>query len=99
MGNTDSASLYAFAGADPVNGRDPTGRYAESGHYYTVLYVAIALGYSIDDAQRIAFYAQAPDEMGEYDAIENYKDALVERARNADPMVKTTQHTARSEWC
>ena len=29
LGYRDSRNLYAFAGGDPVNGRDPTGRYEE----------------------------------------------------------------------
>lgn len=41
----------------------------EAGHYYTVYYVALACGLPNDDAMRIAFWTQFPDEVSELDAV------------------------------
>ena len=41
----------------------------EAGHYYTVYYVALACGVPNDDAMRIAFWTQFPDEVSELDAV------------------------------
>ena len=54
------------ASADP---RDPA-LWGEAGHYYTVYFVALAAGAPEDDAYRIAFWAQAPDEVNNFDAFE-----------------------------
>jgi len=39
------------------------------GHYYTVLWVSLAAGLSLDDAKKNAFYAQLPDQVQELDAV------------------------------
>nr|WP_314074198.1 DUF4157 domain-containing protein [uncultured Roseococcus sp.] len=41
----------------------------EAGHYYTIYYTALACGVANDDAMRIAFWAQFPDEVSELDAV------------------------------
>lgn len=41
----------------------------EAGHYYTIYYVGLACGLLNDDAMRIAFWAQFPDEVSELDAV------------------------------
>ena len=50
--------------ADP---RDPA-LWGEAGHYYTVYFVALAAGAPKQDAYRIAFWAQVPDEVEDFDA-------------------------------
>ncbi|MFN7941174.1 MAG: RHS repeat-associated core domain-containing protein [Thermoanaerobaculia bacterium] len=82
LGFVDGPSEYAFAGNEPATGGDPLGLYGEAGHYYTVLWVALQIGYSFEEAERIAFFAQVPDEMGELDATENWFDAQSERTWN-----------------
>lgn len=47
--------------------------YAEDGHYYTTLIVALAVGLPKGEALLLAFYSQLPDEAGELDAIEAAK--------------------------
>jgi hypothetical protein len=47
---------------------DPTGRYGEAGHFYTVYAVALAAGMGPDMARRIAIFAQAPDQIDELNA-------------------------------
>ncbi|TCH96825.1 DUF4157 domain-containing protein [Roseococcus sp. SYP-B2431] len=54
--------------AVPADAAQPL-RWEEAGHYYTVYYVALACGMSNDDAMRIAFWAQFPDEVSELDAV------------------------------
>lgn len=41
----------------------------ESGHYYTVYFVALAVGYSKQASKEYAFYAQMPDEVENLDAV------------------------------
>jgi hypothetical protein len=43
--------------------------WGEAGHYYTVYWVALACGWPNNHAQRLAFYAQMPDQVIELDAI------------------------------
>ncbi|WP_421989157.1 eCIS core domain-containing protein [Roseococcus sp.] len=47
----------------------------EAGHYYTIYYTALACGLADDDAMRIAFWAQFPDEVSELDAVRAGFDA------------------------
>lgn len=54
--------------AVPADGALPL-RWEEAGHYYTVYYVALACGLPNDDAMRIAFWTQFPDEVSELDAV------------------------------
>jgi RHS repeat-associated protein len=68
LGEAGGWNLTCFCGNDPVNGYDPLGLWAEGGHYYTVLYVALAAGYSKDDALTLAFFAQYPDYVKEFEA-------------------------------
>ena len=101
VGYRDSSNLYASSGGDPVNGRDPTGRYGEAGHYYTVLYVGLRMGLSFEAAQRLAFYTQAPDEIGRFDAKESWWKSKKESAgnvfrRNVTTAEEAMQHTQRS---
>lgn len=54
--------------AVPADAAQPL-RWEEAGHYYTVYYVALACGLPNDDAMRIAFWTQFPDEVSELDAV------------------------------
>jgi RHS repeat-associated protein len=91
MDDVDSPNLYAFVGWMPSMGTDPMGLYAESGHYYTVLYAALRAGYRADEAAQLAFHAQAPDEIAHYDAMENYFDAKREGMSNLKPGPDSTE--------
>ncbi len=64
-----SLHKYLYANANPTAFIDPTGLYAESGHYYTVYYVALKAGYSVENAQKLAYFTQLPDEVARLDAI------------------------------
>ncbi|MEI6809886.1 MAG: RHS repeat-associated core domain-containing protein [bacterium] len=59
-------NITAFCANDPVNGWDPLGLWNAGGHYYTVLYIALAAGYSKNDALELAFFSQYPDYVSEY---------------------------------
>ena len=72
---TDGLNLYVYVSGNPVVLRDRTGRYGEAGHYYTVFVVALAAGFDLKMAQRMANLAQAPDEIVELDAIVAGADA------------------------
>lgn len=52
----------------PADGARPL-CWEEAGHYYTVYFVALACGVPNDDAMRIAFWTQFPDEVSELDAV------------------------------
>ncbi len=58
-------SQYLFV----PNSVDPSGMYNESGHYYTVYLVAIAVGYSSEEAEQLATWTQYSDENPAYDAM------------------------------
>lgn len=53
MAYGDSPNLYAFAGGDPVNRRDPTGLYEEDVHHWLTVFLARAAGFSETLAQKI----------------------------------------------
>jgi hypothetical protein len=57
---------------------DPLGLNSVGGHYYTVLVVSLAAGYSMDEAKELAFFAQYPDYVKEYEAWD-----LIEGDRSA----------------
>jgi RHS repeat-associated protein len=71
-----SLHRYLYAYANPTAYVDSNGRYSESGHYYTTYYVALRSGFSPKEAQQLAFYAQAPDEVDNWDAIAVQSDYL-----------------------
>lgn len=67
---------YLYANGNPLTYTDPTGKYAESGHYYTTYYVALRVGFGGINAQKLAFYSQLPDEVDRLDAVGVQADAL-----------------------
>ena len=62
LGYRDSSNLYAFAGGDPVNGRDPTGEYQADFHYGITMFLAIRAGFRPRVARIIADYTESPDQ-------------------------------------
>jgi RHS repeat-associated protein len=62
LGYTDSADLFMFCGADPVNRNDPTGLWQADFHYYLTYYLALSAGFSANSAQIIAEGAERPDQ-------------------------------------
>ncbi|MEO7974470.1 MAG: RHS repeat-associated core domain-containing protein, partial [Thermoanaerobaculia bacterium] len=75
MGYRDGASQYSVTAQNPFSTQDPLGLYAEAGHYYTTLYIALLLGYPENEAKGLAFFSQLPDEVSDLDAIEGAKSA------------------------
>jgi RHS repeat-associated protein len=61
MGYVDSPNLYAYAGGDPVNGRDPRGEYEADFHYGMTLYLALKAGFIPRKAKEVAEGAERPD--------------------------------------
>lgn len=61
-GYRDSPNLYMFAGGDPVNYSDPTGRYQADFHYGMTFFLAQQAGFCADMARRIAAGAEMPDQ-------------------------------------
>lgn len=74
--NPVTLNKYLYANGNPLTYMDPTGKYAEAGHYYTTYYIALRAGYSNDDAQTLAFYSQIQDESDDLDAIAVQADYL-----------------------
>jgi hypothetical protein len=68
---------YLYGNGNPGSFTDPTGQYAEAGHYYTVYLAAREAGYANEAALRIALYAQLPDEIGKYDAVVQATSSLL----------------------
>ncbi len=62
IGIADDMNLYCYVRDNPLTFIDPKGTYHESVHYYTTFFIAMAAGYSFEDAARIATYANLPDE-------------------------------------
>jgi len=61
LGYQDSPTLYAFAGGDPINGRDPTGMYEEDVHRHLTVFLALKAGFRMDVAMRLGAETQALD--------------------------------------
>ncbi len=74
--NPITLNKYLYANGNPLLYIDPTGQYAEAGHYYTTYYVALRAGYSDVEAQQLAFYSQVQDEADELDAIATQSDMI-----------------------
>lgn len=74
--SSPSLHRYTYSYANPTTFVDPDGRFAESGHYYTVLYTAKLIGYNNADAKKLAYYAQLPDEVDQLDATNVQIDRL-----------------------
>jgi RHS repeat-associated protein len=70
MGHGASMSLYDYAGGDPINFVDPTGRYGEAGHFWTTFAIANAAGLNPEEAFSLAYYSQLPDEKRVLDATQ-----------------------------
>ena len=67
--NPITGNPFVGMNGNPMTMIDPTGKYAEGGHYYTTVAVALRLGYNLADARTLALYSQLPDEVGTFDAI------------------------------
>ena len=67
---------YLYANGNPTVYVDPTGKYGEAGHYYTIYYAALRVGFDDKQAQSIAFLGQVPDEVDRWDAIATQVDHL-----------------------
>ncbi len=67
--NPITGNPYLGLNGNPMANIDPTGRYAEAGHYYTTYIVALATGYTHEESLQLALYSQLPDEIGKFDAI------------------------------
>jgi len=68
-GIKEGVNGYAYVSANPLRLRDPSGKYGEAGHYYTVFVIALAAGFDAKTARTMANLAQAPDEIAELDAV------------------------------
>jgi RHS repeat-associated protein len=61
-GYRDSPDLYTFAGGDPVNKSDPSGRYQADFHYGMTYFLAKRAGFCDPIARQIAAGAEFPDQ-------------------------------------
>jgi RHS repeat-associated protein len=77
-------NLYGMIGNDPVGFFDVSGLYRAAGHFYAVYAVAVARGYSADEAYQLAFYAQVPDQFAEYSAFEGVGRHAKDRVLHAE---------------
>ncbi|QDT22402.1 RHS repeat domain-containing protein [Gimesia chilikensis] len=103
----DKQNLYRYVKNNVVNESDPSGLYDEAGHFYTTYIVAIIVGYSADDAFKLAYYSQLPDEVGEHEAVPNVLDiprietkkavGEIESVANPSRLSKTKQQALREE--
>jgi RHS repeat-associated protein len=69
-GYRDSSNLYAFAGGDPVNHRDPSGRYEEDVHHWLTVFLAQAAGFDATAANLLGSETEKLD-TDERDAMFN----------------------------
>jgi RHS repeat-associated protein len=68
LGLRPDPNPYRYVGNSPTNATDPSGLYNASGHFYTTYLVAIVAGLSSDEAYRLAYYSQLPDQDAEFSA-------------------------------
>jgi RHS repeat-associated protein len=80
LGEKEAPNLCALECNDPIDHFDVLGLYQAGGHFYTVYAVAIAKGYSSDDAYQLAYYSQLPDQVGQYSAYDSMGSWAYERA-------------------
>ncbi len=81
MGYIDSSNLYAFAGGDPVDRRDPAGLYQLDFHYYAIYFLARAAGMEFGGASDIAWASQFVDNAPQSDPILNSVNGHAENVR------------------
>jgi RHS repeat-associated protein len=62
-------NAYRYCASNPTKFVDPTGGYEQAGHYYTVYFASLAVGFSPVVAARNAFWAQLPDQLDRLDAF------------------------------
>jgi RHS repeat-associated protein len=77
VGLGDGIARFTYVHDRPTIMSDPSGNYAEGGHYYTVYFVSLAAGFDPKTAQLNAAFAQMPDEVKQLDAIEVQKNRLL----------------------
>jgi hypothetical protein len=69
IGEFLSTNTYAYVSNKSVNKTDKLGLYQADGHFYAVFIIARLNGYSENEAYRLAYYTQYPDQDQSYDAI------------------------------
>jgi RHS repeat-associated protein len=84
-GLKDGNNLYVYVSNSPVMLHDPSGKYGEAGHYYTVYFLSLAAGFDANTALRNAVYAQMPDEVHDLDAFSMQASHLSSGAMLIDP--------------
>jgi len=82
--NPITGNPFVGMNGNPMALIDSTGRFAEDGHFYPALYVSLRLGIPRETAQTIALYAQMPDEVGAYDAINRAIDSVRSNAQQTN---------------
>jgi len=65
MEELGGGNLFSIVRNDLQNSFDILGLYGPGGHFYTVYAVAIAKGYTPQQAYGLAYFAQLPDQVGE----------------------------------
>ena len=68
-GYVNGADLYQSEESNPVGHLYPSGMYDAAGHFYTVYMVAISSGMSPAKAYELAYFAQLPDQVEDFDAV------------------------------
>ena len=68
-GYVDGANTYAYLNSGPIGSVDPTGLFDAAAHYYGTYIAAICSGkWDVNGAMSLAYYAQYPDQVEEFDA-------------------------------
>jgi RHS repeat-associated protein len=88
----DGLNRYWYVQASPTIRVDPTGKYAEAGHFYTAFAMALAGGMTPEIARRVAIFTQAADEIEELDAI-----GVVPPLWNAENRARSKQESGENE--
>jgi RHS repeat-associated protein len=84
----DDWNVYRYVQSNPLAFGDPGGYSRAPVHYYATLFTALAAGFDVRIAKRVALYSQMPDQVRELDAVESVKSEL---------LGKTPVATARSD--
>jgi hypothetical protein len=95
-GYVDGMHLYSYLSSSPITSVDPTGLFDAAGHYFGTYIATICAGKPLSDALNLAYYAQYPDQVRRYDALELWKRWMKPSSTSPTPWMYEVMRTVHS---